>query len=1244
MTLTNSELGDFLKVLGFSLIDGQSGVYAKRYHDGNEIKADVKCNSIDYGQIKTQRKTTSNFGQKENLVVLECVNRLLEKGYRSKDIELEKTWQLGRKQKGYLDIHVVNRGKSFLMIECKTWDEYDKAKIDTQSSEKSGGQIFSYLQQDPKDTVAILYYASKLKSGKIIYQNAVIFNKPEWAGLNQEDRFNNWSKVYESKGIFDVDAKPYQITQEGLKVKELMPLSSYDSNAIYNQFAEILRHNVVSDKPNAFSKIINLFLCKITDESGNDEDLCKFHTITNGRQKTNEELFEDLNDLYKRGMENYLKKNISDFTQDEFKELESAISDSSRKSLIKEMYVALRLYKNNEFAFKEVFDKVSFEDNAKVVREVVEMLQGLKLRYTHKQQFLGDFFEKLLNDSIKQESGQFFTPTPIAEFIVRSLPFKECIQGKIKSLVSDPLPYVIDYACGTGHFLTEVMDYLNNIIKNEIDIKSLGISKDNANKFRIWKNSDFEWAKDYIYGIDLDYRLTKSTKINCFLNGDGEASIIHADGLAPFSCSAYTGILHDPQARDLEKFDFVISNPPFAVKAFAKTLDSKNVFDLQSELTEKSNEIQCLFLERAKQLLKIDGFMALILPQSILFASGINAEARKLLLKHFEIKAIMVLGSKTFMATGVNTCVIFAKRRKEDFYNNIVRIVDKFLTDYQDVALAGIDDAFSAYVNYTYPELSFDDYVRLLQGKTPETQVPHEFSFLENDKELKKNEREKLIYFHLTFSSKIILANSEGIYGDGNEEAFLGYSFSNRRGQEGIKLNRDSAGRLITLMFSEDPYDPEKLSSYILRSCLGEDLAQDVKCLKDAKSPLAPHIDYCRLAELLSFRDPNFILEIKNQLPPPELNRRYHRQSLDYSVSEIISGKRPQGGVGTLTSGVISLGGENIERDSGFLNVQSPEYIDDAFFKKHKLEKVKENDILICKDGALTGKIALVRDELKDRKTAVNEHLFILRANPNHCLQHYLFYYLKSRLGQAYLKYHKRGSAQGGLNAINIRKVMISLPPMEVQNAIVKELKETDIEIIRLKQEIKDLDEQVKSRFVEMFGNPIINSKNFKETSFINVVKLQRGFDLPVQDRVDNCEIKFPVYGSNGILGYHNKYKSENGIVTGRSGTIGKIYVAEGKYWPLNTTLFSVEVYNNNLIYLKVLLEFFRLDRFLNGTGVPTLNRNLIHKEKIIDVSLKLQNEFACFVKQTDKSKLAKQDQILELTKKYDEVIERYLL
>lgn len=158
-----------------------------------------------------------------------------------------------------------------------------------------------------------------------------------------------------------------------------------------------------------------------------------------------------------------------------------------------------------------------------------------------------------------------------------------------------------------------------------------------------------------------------------------------------------------------------------------------------------------------------------------------------------------------------------------------------------------------------------------------------------------------------------------------------------------------------------------------------------------------------------------------------------------------------------------------------------------------------------------------------------------------------------------------------------------------------------------------------KSKFNEMFGNPITNPQNRPLTRFDNVITLQRGFDLPDSSRKSNGI--YPVYGSNGLIGYHDIPMAKNGIVTGRSGTIGQVYTIHGDYWPLNTTLFSIDTHGNNIVYLGTLLQCFDLTRFFSGTGVPTLNRNDVHKELIYDVPIEQQIAFSTYAEQCDKLK-----------------------
>ena len=120
---------------------------------------------------------------------------------------------------------------------------------------------------------------------------------------------------------------------------------------------------------------------------------------------------------------------------------------------------------------------------------------------------------------------------------------------------------------------------------------------------------------------------------------------------------------------------------------------------------------------------------------------------------------------------------------------------------------------------------------------------------------------------------------------------------------------------------------------------------------------------------------------------------------------------------------------------------------------------------------------------------------------------------------------------------------------------------------------------------------------HWRVAPFRDLVTLRRGVDLPVQDR-EGGEI--PIFGSNGIVGSHSRATQEHpGIVTGRSGSIGNVYLIRTPFWALNTTLYSELTHGNNIEYIFHFLKWFDLSRFSGGTGVPTLNRNDVHDQPI---------------------------------------------
>ncbi len=278
----------------------------------------------------------------------------------------------------------------------------------------------------------------------------------------------------------------------------------------------------------------------------------------------------------------------------------------------------------------------------------------------------------------------------------------------------------------------------------------------------------------------------------------------------------------------------------------------------------------------------------------------------------------------------------------------------------------------------------------------------------------------------------------------------------------------------------------------------------------------------------------------------------------------------------------------------GANNIQG--YIDEYIFD----EKI----LCIAEDGGSWGKdekCAVIINE----KCWVNNHAHVLTAKDNLVLE-YLMYYLN----YSDLSLYINGATRGKLTQKALNNLEIPLPNLATQQRIAAILDQADAIIQNNRAIVQKYDALTQSLFLDMFGDPVKNEKRWEVVNFEQVLSLKRGYDLPVQERNENGNI--PVFGSNGILGFHNISKrNEPCLVTGRSGSIGFVHKVDVPCWPLNTTLYSYLTNNNNIVYLEYLLRNFKIERFSHGAGVPTLDRKLVHKENIINVNITLQNQFA---------------------------------
>ena len=132
--------------------------------------------------------------------------------------------------------------------------------------------------------------------------------------------------------------------------------------------------------------------------------------------------------------------------------------------------------------------------------------------------------------------------------------------------------------------------------------------------------------------------------------------------------------------------------------------------------------------------------------------------------------------------------------------------------------------------------------------------------------------------------------------------------------------------------------------------------------------------------------------------------------------------------------------------------------------------------------------------------------------------------------------------------------------------------------------------------------------KGWEWTRLDDLLVLQRGFDLPVTERDDG---RFPVFSAGGFHGFHSKpMVSGPGVVTGRSGVIGKVFFIPGDFWPLNTTLWVKKFAGIGVNYAFELLRDVDFSAFSAGSAVPTLNRNHIHCLQVVKPPVNVSEKF----------------------------------
>ena len=902
--MTENEFRCLLESLNFNHY-AKDDTYAMHYGDiVDGLVADFGKREFRWPKDMTVTTgTTSNFSQTENFVVFECVHRLLEMGYQPKDIELEPKWKVGHGASGgRADIWVrtkrpgAEEPESLLIIECKTFGkEFNSAWKDTL---EDGNQLFGYFAQAPS-TKFLCLYASDYANDKVVstyhlinvqdndeylktLKNPASFEKGK--GTGRRNLFKAWKETYKldyaTIGLFEKGIAAYHPGKSEYTLEDLKAVDAVEIGKMYHRFAETLRKYNVSGRENAFDKLVNLMLAKVVDELQNG----KLQFNWKGAAYDDDFRLQDrLQRLYKEGMQRFLGEDVTyiddrqiDQAFHRFKNDPDATRDTVRK------YVRqLKFFTNNDFAFIDVHNEKLFNQNAVVLREVVRMLQDIRLRTDAENQFLGDLFENFLDQGVKQSEGQFFTPIPFVRFMVSSLPVAETIAS-----MGEP-PVVVDYACGAGHFLNEYARQAAACVKARLSEQA---AKKKGGKLPEDLYPHLRPYYDRIFGIEKEYRLSKVSKVASFMYGQDDIHIIYADAL-----------VKNDQVKD-GTVNFLFTNPPYSVKGFLETLseEERRQFRMSECVDDlaKNDDIECFFMERAAQLLAPGGMAAIVLPSSILNNGNIYVKCRDILLESFDIVAIVEMGNGTFGKTNTSTATLFLRRKQTDpdaagHIRN--RVAAWFKGDFTgDAVYGGVElrRKYAAVIG-----VNADDYESFLKGGQPkplmesETFAAYRENFRASTKakailkkklragytaadkqkelenyvfaEIRTLEAEKLRVFMLAEDNPQPVLVVKGPTDNDGIKKFLGYEWSHRKGSEGMHIlgvtessddefkgNR-GVEQIITPLYNPvDGADPSKINSLIRDNFLCR--------MVSVPNGLLPFVTISRLSEMIDFRKGDF--------------------------------------------------------------------------------------------------------------------------------------------------------------------------------------------------------------------------------------------------------------------------------------------------------------------------------------------------------------------------------------------------
>lgn len=601
---------------------------------------DLKNNKISYSGIVQVRDIKEITGDEEIVRAFILTKLVNELGYLPENIEIEHEYTAGRPHTITSRIDVIVRDSNndaFMFIELKSPQDYatiDKDRtIEEQlfklaGMERTEGHEVKYL---------VLYTINEI--GNRLDDECIIIDNKKYP------TFTDWEKTREYVNTLpERYGKAQKVPYVKASAKDLETNFNYETlNRLQTDLHNVLWGGGGTDDNEVFASLTNLILAKIQDEDEKEDgDTYDFQSLTfakdgDGEFETNEQLFRRINALYRRALQSKL------YISDETELKKSYVIDTKKFSLSKLKYTVQQL---EGYSFVDGKNSLSGKD------------------------ILGDFFEGIIRNGFKQSKGQFFTHINIVKFMLWALQTDRLAIKRIKE--DKEIPYMIDPSAGSGTFLIEYMKFITENMKYRFrdELGSARAVKDKIESDWFYPDHrENKWAQTFIYGSETNFNLGTATKVNMILHGDGSTNIFVKDGLLPFSHyvkETSPNILHHCDADEVyqdreanHQFDLILTNPPFSVEL---DNDTKKTVTKAFMFGDKKNS-ENLFIERWYQLLRENGRLAAVLPESV-FDTTENKYIRLFLYKYFKVKAVVSLPQLTFEPyTSTKTSILFAQKK-----------------------------------------------------------------------------------------------------------------------------------------------------------------------------------------------------------------------------------------------------------------------------------------------------------------------------------------------------------------------------------------------------------------------------------------------------------------------------------------------------------------------------------------------------------------------------------------------------